>query len=130
MQKEEDDINPDLDGDLNALNYMQTPTSTANADVGNEVDEHSNEDGFVTSDTSRAPVSFRGKGAGRRGTRCRGGKNVRSRSPHRVCGFLWEQQINDRTYRQFTERAGPQKGTQIMYPYWKFKNFMTTRGKA
>ena len=109
LQEEEDDIDPDLDGDLKAYNNMQTLTSTADEKVSNEVDEDFDEDGFAASNTPRAPAHVCGRDAGHRRPRRRGGRNVRSRSPHRVRGFLWQQQINDRTCSKFAERTGPQK---------------------
>ena len=109
LQKEEDDIDPDLDGDLDAYNNMQTLTTTADEEVSNEVDKDFDENGFAASNTPRAPVRIRGRDAGHRRPRRRDGRNVISRSPHRVCGFLRKQQINDRTYRQFAERTEPQK---------------------
>ena len=96
LQEEEEDFDPDLDGDLDAYNNMQTLTSTADEEVNNEVDEDFDQDEFAASNTPRAPVHVHER-------------NVRSRSSHRVCGFLWQQQINDRTYRQFAKRTGPQK---------------------
>ena len=109
LQEEEDDIDPDLDGDLDAYNNMQTLTSTADEEVSNEVDEDCDEDGFAASNTPRASIHVRGRDACHRRPRRRDGRNVKSRTPHRVCGFLWQQQINDRTYRQFSERTGQQK---------------------
>ena len=109
LQEEEDDIDSDLDDDLDAYNNMQTLTSTADKEVGNKVDEDFDEDGFAASNTPRAPVHVRGRDAGHRRPRRRGGRNVRSKSPHRARGFLWQQQINNRTYRQFAERTGPKK---------------------
>ena len=109
LQEEEDDIDPDLDGDLDAYNNMQTLTSTSDEEVSDKVDEDFEENGFAASNTPRAPVHVRGRAAGYRRPRRRSGWNVRSRSPHRVRGFLLQQQIKSRTYRQFAERTGPQK---------------------
>ena len=88
LQEEEDDIDPDLDGDLDAYDNMQTLTSTADEEVINEVDEDFDENGFAASNTPRAPVHVRGIDAGHRRPRRKDGTNVRSRTPHRVRGFL------------------------------------------
>ena len=64
LQEEEDNIDPDLDGDLDAYNNMQTLTSTADEEVSYEVDEDFDEDGFAASNTPRAPVHVRGRDAG------------------------------------------------------------------
>ena len=46
LQEEEDDIDPDLDGNLDAYNNMQTLTSTSDEEVSDKVDEDFEENGL------------------------------------------------------------------------------------
>ena len=120
LQEEENDIDPDLDGDLDAYNNMQTLTSTADAEVCNEVDEDFDEDGFAASHTPRAPVHVCGRDAGHRRPRRRGQRNVRSRSPHGFVGFFGSNKSMTEHTDNLLKGLDHKKGTQIMLHNWTF----------
>ena len=90
---------------------MQTLTSTADVDVGYKVEEDPDENGSVTSNTSKATADVCGRNGGRRTSRCRSGSNIRSRNQPKVRGFLCSNRSRTKHTDNLLKRLNPKNAT-------------------